>query len=133
MSSDGIVSSLTDRLTQTDQVLIPTSSEAGDELVNAAFGVQEPHPRRTDAVPDLIIVPVLGFDAFGNRIGYGGGYYDRTLQSLRARGNVHAIGVGYEEQECAKIPTHPLDEPLDLILTDKRVFIPSAKNEGIVV
>ena len=105
----------------------------GDELVDAAFGVQEPHPRRTDAVPDLIIVPLLGFDARGNRIGYGGGYYDRALQSLRACGNVDAVGVGYEEQECAKIPTHPLDEPLDLILTDKRVLIPSAKKEEIVV
>ncbi len=105
----------------------------GDELINSAFGVQEPHPRRTDAIPDLIIVPLLGFDALGNRIGYGGGYYDRTLQSLRACGNVHAVGVGYEEQECTKIPTHPLDEPLDLILTDKRVLIPTAKNEGIVV
>ena len=105
----------------------------GDELVNAAFGVQEPNPRRTHAVPDLIIVPLLGFDAHGNRIGYGGGYYDRTLQSLRACGNVDAVGVGYEEQECAKIPTHPLDEPLDLILTDKRVLIPTAKNKGKIV
>ena len=102
----------------------------GDELVDADFGVQEPHPRRTDAVPDLIIVPLLGFDAHGNRIGYGGGYYDRTLQSLRACGNVDAVGVGYKEQECAQIPTHPLDEPLDLILTDERVLIPSAKKRG---
>ena len=105
----------------------------GDRLVDAAFGVKEPHPRRTDAVPDLIIVPLLGFDAHGNRIGYGGGYYDRTLHSLRACGIVDAIGVGYEEQECDKIPTNPSDEPLDLILTDKRVLIPTAKNKGKIV
>ena len=105
----------------------------GDELVTAAFGVQEPHPSRTEVVPDLIVVPLLGFDALGNRIGYGGGFYDRMLNSLRACGKVDVIGVGYEEQQCDKIPTHAFDEPLDLILTDKRVLIPIAKNEGIVV
>ena len=61
-----------------------------DTLVSVAFGICEPDPASPEAVPDIVIVPLLGFDDAGNRIGYGGGYYDRTLNSLRRDRDVEA-------------------------------------------
>ncbi len=96
----------------------------GDELVDASFGVKEPLASAPPIAPDIVIVPLLGFDAAGNRLGYGGGYYDRTLASLRAAGRVLAVGVGYDEQETDRIPVHAGDMPLDMILTDRRTIVP---------
>jgi 5-formyltetrahydrofolate cyclo-ligase len=96
----------------------------GDELVDASFGVKEPLASAPPIAPDIVIVPLLGFDAAGNRLGYGGGYYDRTLASLRAAGRALAVGVGYDEQETDRIPVHAGDMPLDMILTDRRTIVP---------
>ncbi|WP_238381093.1 5-formyltetrahydrofolate cyclo-ligase [Alkalilacustris brevis] len=69
--------------------------------------------------PEVLIVPLLAFDARGYRLGYGGGYYDRTLQALRASGGrVLAIGFAYAAQEVARVPVEPTDEPLDMIVTE---------------
>ena len=100
-----------------------------DALLPAAFGVREPDPASPEAVPDIVIVPLLGFDAAGNRIGYGGGYYDRTLNGLRRDRDVQAVGVAYDEQECEKIPVHAGDAPLDMVLTDRRTILPG-ENES---
>lgn len=102
----------------------------GDDLISVSFGVYEPEPGVPAADPDLVIVPLLGFDAAGNRIGYGGGYYDRTLASLRRHRDVRAVGVAYDEQECEKIPTDAGDVPLDMVLTDRRTIVPP-KDESI--
>lgn len=69
-------------------------------------------------VPDILIVPLLAFDARGYRLGYGGGFYDRTLAQVRARGTVLAIGLAYGAQAQPEVPTEPTDEPLDLIATE---------------
>ena len=77
-----------------------------------------------------MIVPLLGFDDAGNRIGYGGGYYDRTLNSLRHDRDVEAaVGVAYDEQECEKIPVGAGDARLDMVLTDRRTVLPG-ENES---
>jgi 5-formyltetrahydrofolate cyclo-ligase len=68
--------------------------------------------------PQILIVPLLAFDARGYRLGYGGGFYDRTLQGLRAAGPVTAIGFAYNAQEVAQVPTEPTDQPLDFIVTE---------------
>ena len=75
-------------------------------------------PASPEAVPDIVIVPLLGFDDAGNRIGYG--YYDRTLNSLRRGRDVEAVGVAYDEQEYEKIPVGAGDARLDMVLTDRR-------------
>lgn len=95
----------------------------GDPLVDAAFGVQEPHPDAPVLNPDIVVVPLLGFDRGGNRLGYGGGYYDRTLTRLRSVGKVIAVGVGYDEQEFSQIPVDGGDAPLDVVLTDRRTIL----------
>ena len=68
--------------------------------------------------PTLILVPLLAFTKRGERLGYGGGYYDRTLQALRSKGEVFACGVAYAGQEVESLPTDVHDERLDGILTE---------------
>ena len=64
------------------------------------------------------LAPLLAFDAEGHRLGYGGGYYDRTLEALRAQHSVLAIGVAYAGQEMAQLPREAHDHTLDAILTE---------------
>jgi 5-formyltetrahydrofolate cyclo-ligase len=69
-------------------------------------------------VPDVLIVPLVAFDRSGGRLGYGGGFYDRTLEGLRALRPTLAIGFAYAAQEADALPLEPTDQPLDAIVTD---------------
>jgi 5-formyltetrahydrofolate cyclo-ligase len=75
-------------------------------------------------VPEVLIVPLLSFDRRGFRLGYGGGFYDRTLEGLRTRGPVTAIGYAYAAQEVDDVPIEPTDQPLDMIVTEAGVIMP---------
>jgi 5-formyltetrahydrofolate cyclo-ligase len=68
--------------------------------------------------PDVLIVPLLAFDRRGFRLGYGGGFYDRTLERLRARQPAFALGFAFAAQEMAEVPAEPTDQPLDAVLTE---------------
>jgi 5-formyltetrahydrofolate cyclo-ligase len=92
-------------------------------LVRGKFGVQEPPATEPELTPELVIVPLLAFDRLGNRLGYGAGYYDSVLRSLRKERPVVAIGMGFDEQEVAEIPCEPQDETLNMILTPSRFII----------
>jgi len=70
-------------------------------------------------VPEVLIVPLVAFDRRGGRLGYGGGYYDRTLQERRAKGRVLAVGYAYGAQEVDAVPVSPLDQNLDWIVTER--------------
>lgn len=72
-------------------------------------------------VPQVLIVPLLAFDAAGYRLGYGGGFYDRTLQGLRAAGPVVAIGFAFAAQEVAAVPIDATDQRLDMVVTEAGV------------
>jgi 5-formyltetrahydrofolate cyclo-ligase len=63
----------------------------------------------------------VAWDAQGGRLGYGGGYYDRTLEGLRARGPVLAIGFAFNVQKAEALPLEPTDQPLDMIVTEDRI------------
>jgi len=89
----------------------------GCRLVEGPFRVMIPEAGAVLA-PDTLIVPLLAFDADLYRLGYGGGFYDRTLAALRAGGPVHAIGFAYAAQETADLPLEPTDQPLDEIVTE---------------
>ena len=93
----------------------------GDRLEPAAFGLKEPPATAPVVVPKVLLVPLLAFDREGYRIGYGGGYYDLTLASLRAGGEVLAIGVGYAAQGVARLPHDGQDERLDWVVTEEGV------------
>ncbi len=71
--------------------------------------------------PQVLIVPLLAFDARGYRLGYGGGFYDRTLEGLRARRPVLAVGLAFAAQEVAAVPVEPTDQRLDAVVTETGV------------
>lgn len=73
--------------------------------------------------PDVMFVPLLAFDATGNRLGRGGGYFDATLRAYRTQGKkrVLAVGVGFEWQERQSLPVGPEDEKIDAVLTEKEL------------
>lgn len=97
--------------------------EPGDPLAAGPLGIGEPLPDAPERDPEVMVVPVVGFDRRGIRIGYGAGNLDRTITRLRARGPVRVIGVGYAVQEEAHIPNDPHDEPLDVVVTDGDVVV----------
>jgi len=86
-----------------------------------AFGIPEPRPDWPRADPSILLVPLLAFDADGYRLGYGGGYYDRTLAQIRAQRTVTAIGVAFAGQEIPCIPREPNDQLLDMIVTEQGI------------
>jgi len=92
----------------------------GDPLEAGVFGTLQPSARRETLEPDALIVPLLACDEEGWRLGYGGGFYDRTLGGLRARRKVTAVGVGFNAQLVPEVPHGPDDQRLDWLLTDKR-------------
>lgn len=75
--------------------------------------------------PEILIVPLLAFDRKGGRLGYGGGFYDRTLELLRARRATLAIGFAFAAQEVDNIPLEPTDQPLDMIVTEAGIITPT--------
>lgn len=90
----------------------------GDALETSVHGVCEPLSSAPAEAPDTVLVPLLAFDARGHRLGYGGGYYDRTLMALRQRGPILVVGVAYAAQEEALLPHDPHDERLDMVATE---------------
>ena len=90
----------------------------GDALEDKPFGLKEPPASAAEVTPDLLFVPLAAFDAGGGRIGYGGGFYDRTLEKLRAAGSALAVGVAFAAQEIACAPVAAHDQPLDYVLTE---------------
>ena len=94
----------------------------GDEMVSGPFGVQEPLPSAREVVPDILLVPLLAFDRLGYRLGYGGGFYDRTLERLRANGRRVAVGIAFAGQEVEAVPVSAYDQPLDWIVTEREAI-----------
>ncbi len=90
----------------------------GDPLEEGAFGVSTPLAKAAAIRPDLLLVPLLAYDREGNRLGYGAGYYDRTLAALRRAGEVLCVGLAFAGQRIDRIPVEPDDEPLDWIVTE---------------
>lgn len=98
--------------------LIMKSWTPGDPLKETMWGIQEPLESAEIVAPDVVLVPLLAFDANGYRLGYGGGFYDRTLAELRAiKPHVVAIGLALDEQKVDAVPHEHYDQRLDWVLT----------------
>ena len=94
----------------------------GGALDMGAYGTSHPPASAAELVPRVLIVPLVGFDAQMGRLGYGGGFYDRTLERLRAAGPVTAIGFAFDGQRLEVIPQEPTDQPLDMVVTDRAIY-----------
>lgn len=92
----------------------------GDPLEAGEFGTLQPPAACETLEPDVLLVPLLACDAEGWRLGYGGGFYDRTLEDLRKRRKVTAVGVGFDLQLVPEVPHGADDQRLDWLLTDRR-------------
>jgi 5-formyltetrahydrofolate cyclo-ligase len=90
----------------------------GDALGHGPMGTRQPLPAAPEVTPDWLFVPLLAFDRAGRRLGYGGGYYDRTLAALPG---ATAVGVAYAGQEMQEVPAGPNDMRLDRVATEKGV------------
>ena len=87
------------------------------------FGILEPKNSKKKIIPDLIMVPLVAFDNRLNRIGYGKGYYDRSLKKInKIKKNAISLGIAYSFQKCQKIPTNKHDFKLDYIFTEKGII-----------
>lgn len=92
-------------------------------MIIGEFGAQIPETGDW-ITPEILIVPLVAFSRNGGRLGYGGGFYDRTLEMLRAEKTTLAIGFAYAAQELDDLPLEPTDQPLDLIVTERGVIEP---------
>ena len=94
----------------------------GEPLNAGVWGIREPKPEAPEVEPDILLVPLLAFDRAGYRLGYGGGYYDRTIGRLRANKPATAVGVAFAAQEVPQVPISPRDARLDLVLTERETI-----------
>ena len=99
----------------------------GEPTVAGAWSIPVPLATSAEVEPDVLLVPMLAFDGAGFRLGYGGGFYDRTLSALRAVKPVIAVGVAFAAQEVEQVPRGRHDEPLDWILTEEGPKRPAAE------
>ena len=104
------------------KALIMRAWSFGAPLKSGQWGIREPMPEAPEVAPDLLIVPLAAFDRAGHRIGYGAGYYDMTINALRAKKKVIAIGIAFAAQEISRVPATERDARLDLVLTEREVI-----------
>ena len=108
-----------------DQPLVFKEWSPGDVLVEGSFGTQVPHASARELVPDVALVPMLAFDAEGYRLGYGGGFYDRTLAQAPMKWQTLSVGLAFAAQEAEKLPREIHDHKLHWIVTEQgtRTFV----------
>ena len=94
----------------------------GEPLVSGIWGIQIPPETAREVQPDVLLVPLLAFDRSGYRLGYGGGFYDRTLEKLRAVKKITAIGLAYSGQEVDAVLRDEHDQQLDWIMTEQETI-----------
>ena len=100
----------------------------GLALEPGGFGTEIPGAEADEVIPDYLLVPLLAFDRAGYRLGYGGGFYDRTLQKLRASGPRLAVGVAFAGQALPSVPREATDERLDWIVTEVEALCLAAQD-----
>ena len=89
-----------------------------DPLEINEYGIPEPISK-SKKYPDILLIPLVAFDKFFNRVGYGGGFYDRYIKKLKKRKKIVTIGLAYSFQKVKKIPINHTDIKLDFIITEK--------------
>jgi 5-formyltetrahydrofolate cyclo-ligase len=91
----------------------------GDRLVAGQFGTRSPAIEAENLTPDILMVPLVAYDAGGHRLGRGGGFYDRTIAELRGAGMVLTVGIAFAAQRVPAVPREAHDQRLDWIVTEE--------------
>jgi 5-formyltetrahydrofolate cyclo-ligase len=104
------------------QPLVFRAWAPGEPLAPGVWDIPIPPEAAPEVLPDVLLVPMLAFDRRGFRLGYGGGFYDRTLEKLRTLKKVVAIGVAYQAQMVDEVPADLHDAPLDYVMTERESF-----------
>ena len=95
----------------------------GDLLERGPLKTRHPIPDAPDIIPDILLVPLLAYDLRGYRLGWGGGFYDRTLGAYQTEGRpVIAIGIGYDNQKIDQVPFDAFDMVMDWVVTEKKII-----------
>jgi len=105
-------------VTAPDAPLVFRAWGKGEGLVEGSYGIPIPDTNSLEVRPDVVLTPLLAFDGDGHRLGQGGGFYDRTLESLRRAGEVTAVGVAFAAQRMTAIPGDVHDQLLDAVITE---------------
>lgn len=100
----------------------------GQPLTRGVWNIPIPEESAEIVVPDIVVAPVVGYDRAGFRLGYGGGYYDRTLAALPNK--PHVIGAGYSVAAMQTIYPQPHDVPMNIVVTEVGLFDPAANSES---
>jgi len=95
----------------------------GDPLAPDIMRIEAPLAKAPPLVPALLLVPMLAFDRACRRLGYGAGFYDRTLAALRRTGAATAVGLAFSAQEVERVPAGPDDAPLDAVVTEREMMV----------
>jgi len=93
-----------------------------DGVVRGSFGTWHPPANKQEVMPSVILAPLLAFGNNGERLGYGGGYYDRTISILKLQKNIIIIGLAYEAQKRSNIPLNDNDQKLDWVVTEETAY-----------
>lgn len=117
------------------QVLIFRSWSPGDTLDPGPFGTAHPGTRAAIIAPLVLLLPLIAFDARGHRLGYGAGYYDRTIAALRRERSILTVGIAYDAQEVDAVPNNVHDQCMDAVITEARslCFNEAFKCQGSLV
>lgn len=102
------------------QALLFNEWTPNSTMIDGPFGATIPQEAKT-VLPDVVITPLVGFDDHGHRLGYGGGFYDRSFEELLAKKPVRAVGFAFAAQKLEKIPTEKTDHKLDWMVTEEGV------------
>ena len=93
------------------------------QMITGKYGLQEPIADDETIMPDILLAPLLAFDAKGGRLGYGGGFYDRTIARMKKQKSVQAVGLAYEMQRYKDgLPRDANDVRMDIIITDGNIY-----------
>lgn len=104
-----------------DEPLLFRRWEPDARLVAGPYGTEQPDEKYETVEPNVLLLPLLAFDRTGGRLGYGGGFYDRTVARLRATGNPVVVGAAFAEQEIESVPLEDTDEKMNFILTQDEI------------
>lgn len=105
-----------------DMPLLFRHYRPGDSLVRGMLGPFEPTPQAREIIPDTLVIPMLGYTQDGYRLGYGSGFYDRTIAAMRQLKPIKTIGLAFSMQEAEGFVSEPHDMKLDVIITEKEVI-----------